>query len=141
MGCPLTCKFCPSCGRQLDADTSICPGCDGRVVPLPARLNKANLLLLTAVLGGIGAHRFYLRQYLPASLYLLFSWTLLPSVAALVEFFLFLRRPEEALRAAHPEVRDEHVAFVVIFPLLGSMVVFAIAGIIAAILVPKFLIC
>ncbi|MFP4624388.1 MAG: TM2 domain-containing protein [Gemmatimonadota bacterium] len=42
--------------------------------------------LLAIFLGGFGAHRFYLRDNL-GLLYLVFFWTLIPSVAGLVEAF------------------------------------------------------
>jgi TM2 domain-containing membrane protein YozV len=37
------------------------------------------------LLGGSGAHRFYLRQYWQGALYLLFCWTLVPSLIGVVD--------------------------------------------------------
>lgn len=44
-------------------------------------------VLLAVFLGSFGAHRFYLRQPGAAVLYLLFCWTAIPSMVALVECF------------------------------------------------------
>ena len=47
--------------------------------------------LLSVFLGGFGAHRFYLNDNL-GILYLLFIWTLIPSVVGLVEAFFMPER-------------------------------------------------
>jgi TM2 domain-containing membrane protein YozV len=47
------------------------------------------------LLGGIGAHRFYLRQWGWGIAYILFSWTLIPIVVSLVECFFIRKRTEK----------------------------------------------
>lgn len=42
---------------------------------------------LAILLGGFGAHLFYLRRYIRATFYLLFCWTLIPYVLALIDLF------------------------------------------------------
>ena len=44
-------------------------------------------VLLAFFLGGFGAHRFYLRQYGLGVLYLVFFWTGIPALIALIECF------------------------------------------------------
>jgi TM2 domain-containing membrane protein YozV len=44
-------------------------------------------LLLAIFLGGIGGHKFYLGNFVLGILYLVFCWTGIPSVVALVEAF------------------------------------------------------
>jgi len=44
-------------------------------------------LLLTIFLGGIGAHKFYLGKPVLGILYLVFCWTFIPGIVALVEAF------------------------------------------------------
>jgi TM2 domain-containing membrane protein YozV len=48
-------------------------------------VSKALLLLLTFFGGGLGAHKFYLGKYWQGALYLIFFWTLIPTVLALVD--------------------------------------------------------
>jgi len=67
----------------------------------PAPLNKVALLLFTFFLGGVGAHKFYLRKYLQGVIYLLFFWTAIPSLVALVEFILYACKSEADLRQAY----------------------------------------
>jgi TM2 domain-containing membrane protein YozV len=61
------------------------------------RLHKSDTtaFLLTFFLGGIGAHRFYLRQKDLGILYAVFCWTLIPTVAALCELFVISRRVQQ----------------------------------------------
>jgi TM2 domain-containing membrane protein YozV len=58
--------------------------------------NKVVAALLAFFLGGFGAHKFYLGQIGWGVVYLLFCWTLIPGLAAFVEFFLLLATSEEA---------------------------------------------
>jgi len=50
---------------------------------------------LALVLGGIGAHRFYLERPGKAFLYLLFCWTGIPSIIGLFEAVKYIRMDEE----------------------------------------------
>lgn len=52
--------------------------------------SKSTTVLLTFFLGGLGIHRFYLGQNILGILYLLFCWTFIPSIIALIDFFMFL---------------------------------------------------
>ena len=44
-------------------------------------------VLLALFLGGFGIHKFWLSEILPGLLYLLFCWTFIPSIIALIECF------------------------------------------------------
>jgi len=55
-------------------------------------LSPSKALTLALLLGGLGAHRFYLRQWGWGITYLLFCWTLIPVVVSLVECFLIMKR-------------------------------------------------
>ncbi len=57
--------------------------------------NPSTALILTLLLGGIGAHRFYLRQWGWGVAYVLFVWTFIPVCVALIECFLIRRRTEK----------------------------------------------
>ena len=56
------------------------------------RKNRTTALLLTLLLGGVGAHRYYMGQIGLGVIYTLFSWTFIPGIIALVELFLIQKR-------------------------------------------------
>ena len=51
------------------------------------RKNPTTAVVLTLLLGGIGAHKFYMGQTGLGILYLLFSWTFIPGIVAFIEAF------------------------------------------------------
>ena len=57
--------------------------------------SRAVAAVLAALLGGIGAHKFYLGKWGWGLLYLAFCWTYVPSVLALIDFVLLICRSEE----------------------------------------------
>ena len=52
--------------------------------------SKTATVLLAFFLGGLGAHKFYLGQTGQGILYLLFCWTLIPSIIAFIEFIMLI---------------------------------------------------
>lgn len=52
-------------------------------------------LLLNFFLGGIGVHKFYLGKKTAGILYLIFFWTFIPSLLALIDFVILLVHGEE----------------------------------------------
>lgn len=52
--------------------------------------DKTTAIVLAFFFGAIGIHRFYLRQTGLGILYLVFCWTLIPAVIALIDFFVLL---------------------------------------------------
>jgi len=77
---------CESCRTAIPRGAMACPACGA---PQRKRVSKAKLLLLTFFLGGVGAHKFYLGQWMQGALYALFCWTLIPGVVALLEFIVY----------------------------------------------------
>ncbi len=61
-----------------------------------ARKDKNVAALLALFFGGIGAHKFYLGQPGWGIIYLLFFWTFIPSIAAVIEFILLAVMDQEA---------------------------------------------
>ncbi len=47
-------------------------------------------ILLAIFLGGIGLHRFYMNRPGSGIIYILFCWTFIPAIVALVEAILLL---------------------------------------------------
>ncbi len=58
--------------------------------------SKTTATVLCFFLGGLGIHRFYLRQTGLGVLYLIFCWTFIPGFIALIDFIGFLLMSEEA---------------------------------------------
>ena len=56
------------------------------------RKSAATGVVLALLLGGVGAHHFYLGRIGLGALYLLFCWTLIPALVALVEALLMKER-------------------------------------------------
>lgn len=56
---------------------------------------KIAAALFAFFLGGFGAHKFYLGQIGWGFLYLVFFWTLIPSVIAFIEFILLLAMSDD----------------------------------------------
>ena len=57
------------------------------------RKNATTAVLLALFLGGIGAHKFYLGQTGWGVVYLLFSWTFIPGIIAVIEAFSLPLKP------------------------------------------------
>lgn len=58
--------------------------------------SKTTALLLCLFLGGFGAHKFYLGQTGLGILYLLFCWTFIPGLIAIIDLIVLLLMSEEA---------------------------------------------
>jgi TM2 domain-containing membrane protein YozV/type II secretory pathway pseudopilin PulG len=126
-------KACDACSEQIDARAEICPKCGVRQ---RRPVTKAALLLLTFFLGGIGAHKFYLGKYWQGALYLIFFWTYIPGIAALVEFIIYAFTSEERLSEKYSAAGGAGavVVIVVVVAFFGV----AIMGILAAIAIPAY---
>lgn len=101
-------KKCRFCGEILDSaykpsDVRI-DGSSHIVVqntiaaPAYARPAKSRMaaILLALFLGGIGMHKFYLGRPGQGLLYLIFCWTFIPSVVALIEAIVYILSSDEA---------------------------------------------
>lgn len=58
-------------------------------------------VVLAFFLGGFGVHKFYLGNNLAGVLYLLFSWTLIPSLIAFFDFLGLLLMSEQVFQAQY----------------------------------------
>jgi len=101
-------KVCQSCGAEIYSGAKICPNCGTRQVK-PGRKGKKSRItaaVLALLLGGIGAHKFYLGKMIQGLLYLIFSWTLIPCVLALFDFIVLIVMSDERFDAIYgkPEV-------------------------------------
>jgi TM2 domain-containing membrane protein YozV len=67
------------------------------VAPMVAalrRYSKGTAALLAFMLGGFGAHKFYLGQTFQGILYLLFCWTGIPLILGIIESICYLSHSE-----------------------------------------------
>jgi TM2 domain-containing membrane protein YozV len=111
---------------------------EGRVVVRKEQgVNKVALVLLTFFLGGIGAHKFYLGKYVQGVIYFLFSWTLIPSIAAFIEFIIYACTSDERLQEKYTATGP--LAVIIIAVCAGFFFMIAIIGILAAIAIPQFM--
>ena len=60
----------------------------------PAPKSRVTAGLFALLLGGIGVHKFYLNKVGLGVLYLLFCWTFVPSVIALIEGIIYLTQDD-----------------------------------------------
>lgn len=94
--------FCRGCGKEVHESAPTCPHCGATLAPPAQRAAKSKTTagVLALLLGGIGIHRFYLGQWW-GIFYLLFCWTFIPAIAALVEGILFLTASDEEWKAKY----------------------------------------
>ncbi|MDD6152516.1 MAG: NINE protein [Elusimicrobia bacterium] len=105
------CNYCFSCGMKLNPEQVVCLKCGVRVKPnhvtaspnlqLGEGRNKLIAVLLALLLGGLGAHKFYLGRPIAGILYLLFCWTLIPSLLALIDLIIYLTMSEREFNATY----------------------------------------
>lgn len=91
-------KFCFRCGKQIDRLAGICPHCGVRQLSTgkSGGKNRITAVLFAFFLGWIGFHKFYLNKPGQGLLYLLFFWTGVPAIIALIEAIRYLSYSDEA---------------------------------------------
>jgi len=112
-------SYCSKCGTKLKDGANFCPQCGAAVsnnlrqggntvqnerivyVQVPqqdfyvhSRKSKGLAMTLCFFLGWMGAHEFYLRNYFSGSLYLFFSWTLIPLLLSIIDFIVLFLTPK-----------------------------------------------
>ena len=82
-------KYCEACGSAIHAAAAACPRCGApqlsAVVNGANQKSKTTAVVLALLLGGIGVHKFYLGRPVMGIVYLVFFWTWIPAVIALIE--------------------------------------------------------
>lgn len=81
-------KHCMKCGTIMHDSASQCPSC-GALQMTASSKNRTTAAWLALFLGGIGGHQFYLGNTGTGFLYLIFCWTWIPSIIALIECIRF----------------------------------------------------
>lgn len=96
-------KKCIECGEEISVNAEICPKCGVRqmnsdsstLTNINSDKDKTVAGVLAILLGDIGIHKFYLGQTGKGILYLLFCWTLIPAIIALIEGIQILCMSDE----------------------------------------------
>jgi TM2 domain-containing membrane protein YozV len=85
-------KYCQDCGNLILIKAEICPNCGVRQQPppTPSDKNRMTAVVLALLLGGLGVHKFYLKQNMQGILYLVFCWTFIPVIFAFLEGLNYL---------------------------------------------------
>ena len=97
-------KFCHECGEIIRAKAEICPKCGcrqsaevshpssdlGQVFSSAAPKSRTTAAALAILLGGVGAHKFYLRKPVYGIVYAVFVLTFIPALIGLVEGIHYL---------------------------------------------------
>jgi TM2 domain-containing membrane protein YozV len=73
---------CPECSQVVSDRAKACPQCGS---PQRRNVDRRSAAVLAILLGGIGAHRFYVGQPVAGLFYILFCWTLIPALLGLLE--------------------------------------------------------
>jgi TM2 domain-containing membrane protein YozV/Tfp pilus assembly major pilin PilA len=130
---------CRGCGADIHRTAASCPKC-GATQRTQRQKSKVAAGVLALLLGGLGIHRFYLGQWW-GIFYLLFFWTWIPGLIALVEGIVFLCSSQEGWDAKYNDgipSQGGSSAGVVIVCIVGAFVFIAVIGILAAIAIPAY---
>lgn len=89
-------KKTPLKGQQVDFESE--EKMAKSIILIPSLLEERSRIaaaLFALFLGGFGVHKFYLGQTGLGIIYLLFFWTLIPAIAAFIEFIILLTMSEQ----------------------------------------------
>lgn len=103
---PLPVRYCADCGSQINPRAEICPKCGVRQFSpnvQPTRREKRYQpnrvvagLLAILLLGGFGAHKFYMGNTKSGLMFLFFFWTFFPFIIAFFQGMYYLLMSDEA---------------------------------------------
>lgn len=90
-------QYCSSCGEVIKENAELCPECGVRqdTGGTTSDKDRTTAGILAILLGGIGAHKFYLGDTGMGILYLLFCWTFIPAIVGFVEGILYLTKTDQ----------------------------------------------
>ena len=132
-------KACHGCGKSVHKTARACPAC-GAVQPRTNReKSKVVAGLFAILLGGLGAHRFYLGQWW-GIFYLLLFWTLIPGLIAFIEGIVFLCTSDDKWDQQYNDgiPSNNSGALIVVIVIVGVFMMIAVIGILAAIAIPAY---
>ena len=82
--------YCSTCGKEIIEESIYCKYCGAKIKKNNNKhtVDKTTYLVLAIFCGGLGIHKFYAEQTTVGIFYLLFSWTFIPAILALIDFFI-----------------------------------------------------
>ncbi len=109
-------KYCPACGGPMAASAAACPRCGAAQPQAPAGPARSRVAagVLGILLGGIGAHKFYLGLWGWGIVYFLFASTLIPWLVGLVEGIVLLVMDDQKFAARYGHLTGSGVVPVVV---------------------------
>jgi TM2 domain-containing membrane protein YozV/cold shock CspA family protein len=63
--------------------------------------SKTTAIILALLLGGLGAHKFYLGKPLLGIVYILFCWTFIPAIIAFIELIIYACTSDDDFEAKY----------------------------------------
>ena len=127
--------YCVKCGTVIRIGQAECPKCFTPVTAFSAK-NKITAGLLAFFIGGSGLHRLYLGQWW-GCIYLLFWFTLIPSVVSIVEAIVFWLTPQQQWDRKYGKVQKSSSVIVLAF-IASIIVTISMVGIVAAVALPAY---
>ena len=103
-------KFCCECGGVIKAKAELCVRCgcrqpgmygSGNSLTATTPNGKSQLVAALLFLGGIGVHKFYLGRIGWGIVYLLFCWTFIPTIIALIEGIVYVAMSADSFAAKY----------------------------------------
>lgn len=98
---------CPECNNSVSDQATTCPKCGypiikpiagtSAIISKPLK-SRSLTIFLSLILGGLGAHKFYVDKPGVGLLYLLFCWTFIPSIFGFIEAIQYLWMTEEVFQ-------------------------------------------
>lgn len=82
---------CRECGKRISDTATACPKCGAKQYGRKGsgEKDRTTAALLALFLGGAGIHWFYLGNSKKGILYLIFVWTFIPAILALIDAIKF----------------------------------------------------
>ncbi|CAH6970802.1 NINE protein [Vibrio chagasii] len=100
--------FCTECGSIVKLKAIICMSCGVALEAKEAKekpsgsKSKTTAVLLALFLGGLGGHKFYLGKTVQGFLYLLFCWTFIPAIIAIIDIIVLLVMQDDEFHSKYP---------------------------------------
>ncbi|MFT5446834.1 MAG: TM2 domain-containing membrane protein YozV/Tfp pilus assembly major pilin PilA [Gammaproteobacteria bacterium] len=132
-------KPCCGCEKEIHETAPVCPHC-GAVLRTGRYKSKVATGILAILIGGFGAHRFYLGQWW-GLFYLLFFWTGVPGLISLVEGIVFLLTKQQEWDAHYNDgmgAAGESSVGIAVIAVVVAFVGVAVLGILAAVAIPAY---